>query len=388
MIRYATDLICNTLLEGTARRHARRSYCFTGGVYTEYPYQLNNHGLPPAIVADNILGLIEARYATARTRPPPHFEAWIYETFGRGIADHFMIPYNRRQWAWDLRDMHYDWIADRVPMPDLGDVVRGALETRTEKYGPNQEFWYPERGGIQAVPRALLRRVPPARVAFRSTVVEVNAARRQLRLSDGRRIAYQRLISTIPLPALVQLMGESVPADVRHSGAALKSNTVHTVNIGLDGGELPMNEGMHWVYFPEDQSGIFHRISFPGHFSPSMVPPGCSSIQAEISASAYRPCDRSRLVEQTLAGLVMAGILTEKEVRPVDEGGRVRVAEVVTLDPAYVIYNVAHRANTSRIHAYLSTLGIRSAGRFGEWEYLNMDQVILRGRAAAEEAVA
>jgi protoporphyrinogen oxidase len=158
------------------------------------------------------------------------------------------------------------------------------------------------------------------------------------------------------------------------------------VNIGLAGDNLATGQPMHWIYFPEDTS-IFHRISFPGSFSPWMVPEGCSSIQVEISESIHRPCDRGALVERTLQDLVTLGILKERDARPVSDGGRVRVAEVVTLDPAYIIYDLNHRENTQAIKNYLRQFGIVTRGRFGEWEYLNMDHAILRGKSAVEDAL-
>jgi protoporphyrinogen oxidase len=213
----------------------------------------------------------------------------------------------------------------------------------------------------------------------------VDSERREVLLADGRRVRYGRLISTIPLPALARLLGETVPPTIRECAAALKHNSVHAVNIGLDGTDLAAAEAMHWIFFPEE-STIFHRLSFPGNLSGWMVPRGCTSIQAEISESSYRPCDRAALIQQTLEHLARVGILKATDVRPLAEGGRVRLAQVVTLDPAYVIYDLRHRENTRTIRDHLRSLGISTRGRFGEWEYLNMDHVILSGKAAAEEA--
>jgi protoporphyrinogen oxidase len=108
------------------------------------------------------------------------------------------------------------------------------------------------------------------------------------------------------------------------------------VNIGLDGTDFGTKELMHWIYFPEDAT-IFHRISFPCNFSPSMAPRGCSSIQAEISESIYRPCNRATLIQRTLEHLARVGILQERDTRHILDGGRVRISKVVTLDPAYII---------------------------------------------------
>ena len=195
---------------------------------------------------------------------------------------------------------------------------------------------------------------------------------------------YGRLISTLPLPALVRLLDEAIEPDIRQCANGLKHTIVHTVNIGLERSDLDTQEAMHWVYFPEEAT-IFHRISFPSHFSPSMVPRGCTSIQVEISESVHRPRDRTALVEQSLQGLARVGILSEQDARPASHGGRLRVAKVVTLDPAYIIYDLQHRGNTQAIKDYLTPLGIYSRGRFGEWEYLNMDHAILSGKAAADQ---
>jgi protoporphyrinogen oxidase len=377
--------ICDDLLAGNLRRQARRSFCHSHGVYTEYPYQVNNYGLPADVIADNITGLVEA-YATREARPAPtNYEEWIHGTFGRGIAENFMLPYNRKQWAWDLKLMSYSWVDDRVPMPRLEDVIRGALRPPSERIGPNREFWYPLEGGIEALALAIASRLPKESVRLGSNVVSVDWQAKTVRCEDGSSIGYRTLISTLPAPVLVKLT-EEVPDGVRLAAAGLAGNAVHTVNLGIRG-ELPVDvERMHWVYVPEEEL-LFHRISFPHRFSPWMAPSGCSSIQAEISESRYRPIDRARLIPETLEGLRRVGLLSESDTRAAADGGRVEVAEVVTLDPAYVIYDHWHEANTQLVSEWLREHDIETRGRFGEWEYFNMDHSLLSGKTAAESSL-
>lgn len=379
---YIEDLICNKLLPDNLKKETRESYCYTAGRYTEYPYQANNYGLPTKMIAKNILGLVKAHWGAIADQPPEHFEAWIYQTFGQGIAEHFMIPYNRRQWAWDLRDMDYDWIADRVPRPELATVLRGALWPPEKKYGPNQEFWYPVTGGIEALPRAFLDAISKERIRRNTSLIAIDAFHHQATLSNGSHIFYDQLISTVPVPLLIKMLEEnSVPLEIKACAAGLKHNVVHTVNIGLSGTKLGIMKPMHWAYYPEE-GPIFHRLSFPHNFSDWMAPLGCCSIQAEISESAMRPLNRTDLVQDTLTGLVQVGLLDKHEVQSVQDGGRVQVSKVVTLDPAYVIYDIKHRENIQRTLDYLKSFDIFSRGRFGEWEYYNMDHAILSGRKA------
>jgi protoporphyrinogen oxidase len=379
---YAAMLI-QDLLGGNLTRQERASYCYSAGVFTEYPYQANNYGLPADVIVENILGLVEAHYAST-VDTPPNFEAWLYHTFGKGIAENFMVPYNRRQWAWDLKDMSYDWIADRVPMPSLRDTLVGALRPPEQKYGPNREFWYPAEGGIEALPQAFAQHIPEDLLLLGTSAIEVDVAAREVLLSTGSTVRYDSLISTAPLPTLFSLLRGEIPSEVESSVRGLKHNTVHTVNIGLRGAEPPIDRGMHWVYCPEEDT-IFHRISFPHLFSPWMVPPDCVSIQAEISESRYRRRDRSGLVAHVLRDLATHGFLTGAETRTVADGGRVVVADVTTLDPAYIIYDLAHEENVATILDFLSRNGIQSRGRFGEWEYFNMDHSILSGKEASDE---
>jgi len=132
---------------------------------------------------------------------------------------------------------------------------------------------------------------------------------------------------------------------------------VHTVNIGLEDVEINTGKPMHWIYFPGNET-IFHRISFPHNLSESMVPEGCCSIQAEVSESIYRPVDRENLIGETLKGLVKIGILGENDARFVSEGGSVRVAEVSTLNPAYVVYYHRHGENVQIVRNFLKSVNI------------------------------
>ena len=46
--------------------------------------------------------------------PPRNFKEWILAMCGRGIARHFMVPYNRKIWTVDPSEMAYQWIGDRA----------------------------------------------------------------------------------------------------------------------------------------------------------------------------------------------------------------------------------------------------------------------------------
>ena len=69
-------------------------------------------------------------------------------TFGQGIADHFMLPYNFKVWATPPELMNHIWIGERVSVVDILGVLRNVLLREDQKsWGPNNSFKYPLRGG-------------------------------------------------------------------------------------------------------------------------------------------------------------------------------------------------------------------------------------------------
>jgi protoporphyrinogen oxidase len=362
------ELICTELLEGRYHDHTRSSWVYSHGGYSGYPFQSNLYGLPVDVAADCLLGLVAAHAAPPAT--PANFAEWARATLGNGIAEHFFLPYNERVWATPPEEMDFGWIADRVAVPDLESVVRGMLEPPVTRWGPNSSFWYPLDGGIEALPRGLVAKLDPDRVRVGANVRTIDSVNRTVTTDAGGTVEYDDLISSLPLPVLVRMVDDA-PAAVREAAARLRWNTVYTVMIGV---RRPEISDHHWVYFHEDEF-VFHRISYPMNFSPTLVPDGCSSIMAEISHSSYRDVSGRDLVQETIDGLQRAGVL-----RPDEE---IVLGMVAPIAPAYVIYSLDHEACVATILEWLQRVGIRTVGRFGEWQYFNMDQAIGSGRAAA-----
>ena len=216
--------------------------------------------------------------------------------FGDGIAEHLMIPYARKIWTVEPREMEFGWIDRRVPTPDVERIVAGAVSEDVGQVGATAHFWYPKRGGIEALPRALGERVDGVQLG--REVERIDVAARTVSFRDGERVAFDRMIYTLLLSELAALV-PTVPARVRKAcGASLPGDLLRQHR------RRPSDvSDKHWVYFYEDEFP-FHRLSFPGNFTRENVPPGKSSISMEVafsdarrstaSASSSSPSRRSR----------------------------------------------------------------------------------------------
>ena len=362
----------------------REAWIYSKNVYTRYPFQGSLYGLPPKVLKECIVGAIEARFGPVKGKgetppsitdqPPQNFEEFIYRVWGAGIAKHFAVPYNRKLWAVPLDQMETSWLGGRVPLPDLEQMIEGALEPTPAPMGPNARFGYPLRGGFQALMNGFLPHLT-GELALNTKVVSVSPKNRTAALSDGRTVRFETLISTMPLTALVAACGDEAPSSLRSAVAGLKHVSVRCVNIGVARENVT---DKHWIYYPEDT--VFHRIFVQGNASPYCNPPGGFGLTCEITYSDSKPLplEGAALIERCRQDCIKVGLLREDD--------RILAANEVDMPVAYVVYDHERARNVELIRAWMAQHGIILAGRYSEWEYYNSDHAFIAGRKAAEQA--
>ncbi len=353
----------------------RRAAIFSCGVFTRYPYQVHTHGLPPEVVAENVLGFIEARHGergrALREREPRNFAEHVLRDLGEGFARHFMFPYNRKVWTVAPEALSTEWMGRFVPRPTVEQVVRGALGLETQDLGYNTTFFYPREGGIEALARALAARLSrPAECGLEAT--SIDAGRRTALLSSGETVRFRAAVSTIPLPELVRLVADAPPG-VREAAGRLRAATVTYVNVAARGEEPAP---WHWVYLPEPGLRPY-RVGAPSAAVPSLAPPGCRSFQVEMAAPGPIPP-----VEAEAAALEAL-----RALRFLGSPGEVLFAETHAIPHAYAIHDRDYGEARRLVRGWLEARGLFTGGRAGAWEYSSMEDALLSGRDAAARLV-
>jgi UDP-galactopyranose mutase len=388
----------------------REAWIYSKGVHTRYPFQGALYGLPPDVIKECIVGAIEARFGSLIAKKPAadngtnadytgperrgmfeplmkterrltalhkssprNFEEFIYKVWGAGIAKHFAIPYNQKLWAVPLSTMETSWLGGRVPLPNLEEMIEGALSPVGKPMGPNARFGYPLRGGFQSLMNGFLPHLQ-GELRLETKVTAVLPSRRTVALSDGTALSYEYLISTMPLPALIWVMGHEAPPEVRQAAAQLRHVSVRCVNLGI--GREKLTE-KHWIYYPEDT--VFHRIFVQANASPHCNPPGGFGITCEITYSEAKPlpCDGEALVQRCIDDCRRIGFFSDDDP--------IWAANQVDMPVAYVVYDHDRARNVDLIRQWLSTQDIVLAGRYAEWEYYNSDHAFVAGKKAAEQ---
>ena len=332
------------------------------------PFQANLFGLPLHVVSDCLAGYMSA--SRELSKECLDFDTWLISSFGDGIYRHFMRPYNMKVWTVAPEELTTDWHGARIDVPDIREVVDGAIGVRPNSLGMNSQFLYPV-GGVQSLVTAVAQSCPNTMTGARAAAIDLQS--KCITLQDGRLIRYERLINTIPLPELVGLLSGANDA-VLEAARSLRWTKVVLVSICL---KLKPEHGYHWIYFPEAQYPFF-RVHFPHNYSDAMCPSECGSVQAECAFSAASALDLESIAEEVCTGLSEAGYL---------DPAQVLAMHTTVVDPAYVLYDHGRRSNLEVILPFLRDHEVYSCGRFGGWQYLNMDGCIMAGKAGADWAI-
>jgi protoporphyrinogen oxidase len=350
--------------------HKRNAYIYSHGRYTPYPFQVNTAGLPLRLRTRCVWDFLR-RGSEPR---PRNYEEWIRGNVGRGFGETFLVPYSEKFWTVHPREMTFNWTANRVPQPSVGQVLRGALWNRNTAIGTNTVFRYPaSKGGYGSIADAFCRRIPAPILGHRAT--HLDPKRRVVVFNDRTEVPYEVLLSTIPLPELIRISA-GTDEEVRVAAQQLRTNSIYVVNLGIARANL---SDKHWVHFPENDIAFF-RISYPHNFSGNVAPEGTSSISAEVAYSATRPIDKSTIVDRVISDLIRVGALGKEDA--------IVSRSVHDLPYAYCIYDMQRAPALRTLYRWLRANAIVTAGRYGLWTYFWSDEAILSGKKAAEKALA
>ncbi|MCF7907303.1 MAG: FAD-dependent oxidoreductase [Candidatus Omnitrophica bacterium] len=361
-------LLVKRLLKGNLLKHKRSAWVDTHQRLLPYPFQANLFGLPKNIAAECLQNFIEVNTNGQKTAKTNNFRDWIDSNFGKGIARHFMVPYNLKFWKMPLENLSYEWAERFVVLPSRKDVVEGAIGSRSNNLGYNSFFWYPKQGGIEELIKSFSGRVDD--IFLNSEAAEIDLKNKAVRFKNGSKEKFDILVSTIPLPELGKII-KGLPKDILSEFRRLNWLSIYNINLGVKGNIRP---GQHWIYFPRKDSSFF-RVGFFNNFSSQLAPRGMSSLYAEASYLGGSAISKSRLATAIKKDLARAGILGKDNSTCCEYTN--------DIDYAYPIYDKNYRTARHRIFKFLSKNKVVSVGRYGGWQYLSMEDVILEAQATA-----
>ena len=357
--------------------HERESWVWMRDRFIPYPFQNNIRRLPAADLDKCLAGLVDI--TRDRPCPPANFREWILATFGSGLAEVFMLPYNAKVWAFPPELMNAAWVGERVAVTDLKRVLHNLVCAKDDvSWGPNNTFQFPKHGGTGAIWRACAERLPAEKLLFNTRVIRIKLEEKLAETANGQSFHYEKLVSTLPLTELIKLTGQSQFQPVAERGLLCSASNIF--GIGLRGQPRAELAKKCWMYFPEDNCP-FYRVTVFSNYSPNNVPDIRQhwSLMAEVSESPHKPVAQARLMEQVIAGLLATRLIERRE-------------DIVSTWQYRAGYGYPtpglHRDEAlAEIIPFYEKHGVFSRGRFGLWKYevSNQDHSFMQGVEVVEK---
>jgi len=359
------------VLGGNVHQNRRENRIYYKGALVKYPFENDLASLPKEDNFDCIHGYIVNPRAGETPRNLAH---WSYVTFGAGISEKYFIPYNAKVWNYDPEKIGLEFVA-RIPKPPMEDVLKSSIGIPTEGYLHQLYYSYPTEGGFESIVRGFAKRVRgEIHTSWPVASVERDGEGWRVVSSSGEERRYGALVSTLPMHELVKVWKDA-PASVHETLAPLRYNSLINILIGC---RSDPGHNYTALYVPDPEL-LFHRLSFPKAFGEKCVPPGGSSIMAEITANegdgVWEMTDDA-LLERVIGEIEGIGFVDRKSII---------YRRVVRVPYGYPVYDLGYRRNVTAMREAVAATGLRLLGRFAQFDYINSDVCVERALNMADE---
>lgn len=282
------------------------------------------------------------------------YEEWLRVQYGDYFAEKFPFKYTRKYWGLEPSQLETKWVGNRMHSPSLVEMLKGAFEQQEENFYYTKYMRYPKKGGFRSILNDCRKGLD---IIFNKEVIKIDITEKSVIFKDGTTQSYDKLISTLPLPEIVDMI-DSCPQEVKEAGHNLHNTCGYMVSLGFKRPDV----AKHLWFYIYDEDILSARVYSPSLKSPDNVPNGCSSLQAEIFFDCKAGIPSADIVlRNTIDKLVEMGLFEEDEI--VVKDIRFEKYANVTFDKD--IYK-----NRQIVLDYLEKVGIKSIGRFGKWDYL------------------
>lgn len=360
------------------------------GSWIPHPAQSNLFAVPEPLRTECLQDFLNTRntYSNNKKNSFKNYDEWLKFAFGASFANYFPAVYTRKYWTCDPTNLATDWVGERVFYPDIETVKNGYKQIPKKATHYIKNIRYPSKGGYDRFSASL---TDGANINFNHRVESINLDKKSIIFTNGYKHNYEKLISTIPLPELIRLVGNKAPQSVKDAAKNLNCSSVLLVNVTA---AHTAKKPYHWIYV-YDEEKYSTRINHIEMLSPQNAPKSKTGIQVEVYESSYKPFSKSH------EDIARAVVIELQEMGLIDQAESVHTHYIPY---ANVIFDSIRRDSQNIVLSWLESYGlvredddlepmtnwnkaknltkgsIALAGRYGQWKYFWTDDCVLRGK--------
>lgn len=359
----------------------RKTRIFYNKTFFDYPIRAFN--------ALNGLGIWEAtrcmasyfRQKISPVKDTSTFEGWVTRRFGSRLYQIFFKTYSEKLWGINCTELDSDFASQRIKKLSLFEAVKNALVFRNNNKHATlvDQFAYPVKGTGSVYTKMMDKIIASGGNVHLGTPVEkvVTSDNRvtSLHLADGKEVAYDHIISTMPLNLLSERLG-TMPEELIRKVRSLKFRNTILAYLQVDQTDLFPDQ---WLYIHDSEVKTGRITNFR-----NWVPQLYGEHHESILCMEYWCNFEDELWstdDETLKSLARGEI----EKIGLTPGDRILDAHIFRIPRCYPVYFSGYQEMLLPVQEFLDNINnLHVIGRYGAYKYNNQDHSILMGMLAAE----
>ncbi len=319
------------------------------------------------------------RSGLRRRRASGSFEDFAVSRFGETLARRILLNYSEKLWGLPSDQLSPDIATRRLQGMTLRSLLYELVFPGAKTEHVDGSFLYP-RGGYGRIPEALVRTLPPESVRTGFSVERLDCEGgvvKRIHGAAGQAVEVRdRVVSTLPLPLLVRLLGDAVPGAAREAATRLRFRHVRLLFVRIGAERMSRNAS---IYIP-DPAFCISRIYEPKNRSASMAPEGETALVVEA------PCFTGDAVDGLAADAFAEKVIGELTALELLDPRAVLETRQHFIPNAYPVYAKNYAGDTRVIREALSRFAnLETVGRAGRFVYSHLHDQMRFGKDYVRE---
>lgn len=336
----------------------RNAKILLNGKIIGYPLENYLHQLPAETVSAILDDMLAIGQNQQKPEDFPHFEAFLQGNFGKTLYELYFRPYNTKIWNLDLSTVPLGWLEGKLPMPNLKQMLMSNIVKQEESEMVHATFYYPKNNGSQFIIDRLAEGINLKTNAY---ISQFKYDGQTWDLGTGE--AFDAVVFSGDIRQMQNMVFGLPPAAAESLKGLenLRANGTSNLLCECDATDVS------WLYLPGAEVKA-HRIIYTGNFAES----NNSTSEGRISCTVEFSGKHS--FEEMAAQLPLLP-------------GNMKAIDWNYEPNSYVVQDEDTRARILNAQETCGALGLHFLGRFGEWEYYNMDKAIEAAMALKERVL-
>ncbi len=309
------------------------------------------------------------------------FEGWVTSRFGSRLYQIFFKTYSEKLWGIKCTELDSDFASQRIKKLSLFEAVKNALVFRNNNKHATlvDQFAYPVKGTGSVYTKMMDKIIASGGNVHLGTPVEKVVTRdnkvTSLHLASGKELAYDHIISTMPLNLLSERLG-TMPEELIRKVRSLKFRNTILAYLQVDQTDLFPDQ---WLYIHDSEVKTGRITNFR-----NWVPQLYGEHKESILCMEYWCNFEDELWstdDETLKSLAREEI----EKIGLAPGDKILDVHIFRIPRCYPVYFSGYLEMLLPVQEFLDNItNLHVIGRYGAYKYNNQDHSILMGMLAAE----